>query len=57
MVCLLARFEAELPSTAVLLTALASGMFTHLAGWVIRITRRPTNLLVRQQGVCGIPLI
>lgn len=55
MVYLLARFEAELPSTAVLLTALASGMFTHLAGWVIRITRRPTNLLVRQQGFVGYP--
>lgn len=51
LLSLLACIDEEEDPVAATLTALASGMFSQLAVWAIRATRRPTNLLVRWQAL------
>lgn len=49
MLSLLASVKVEAAPMPAILAALASGVFSHLAGWAIRVVRRPRNLLVRLQ--------
>lgn len=49
MLSLLASVKVEAAPMPAIVATLASGVFSRLAGWAIRIARRPTNLLVRLQ--------
>lgn len=47
LLSLLACTDVKAAPADALLADLASGMLSHLAGWVIRVTQQAANLLVR----------
>lgn len=51
LLSLLECITVNAASMPAVLTALASGMFAHLAGWAIKITQHAPNLRVRRQAL------